>query len=480
MMDESKIIKIIPSKSDAHRAYICAGLQKIQMQMGEGSAAYSADICEPAVFCAEPSVDIEATRECINALINAGVSEERAGTDLYCRESGSTLRFLLPVVGALGKRGIFHPMGRLSKRPLSPLYEELCAHGMRISTPGSIPLIADGKLEAGDYVIPGDISSQFVSGLLFALPILEGDSRIFIAGEFQSKGYADMTLATLGRFGIEVTVETLKDSGEGRKLDELENPKTLGTPNSQNATDITIVYHIPGNQRYQLKDEFSGKYNVEGDWSNAAFWFAAGLLGDEGIAIDGLELDSAQGDKIILDVIRTFGGKVDIEKEKTSGPNSEKTNRIRIIPSKGNLKGITFDAGQTPDMIPVVALIATQAKGITSITNAARLRIKESDRLHSIATTLRSLGGDVVELEDGLRIKGNGGKGLHGGTVESFDDHRIAMMAAIASILCRRSDIGSKEQEKVSLIGWEAVNKSYPTFFERLEELGLDDNLELL
>ena len=157
-LTEGKTIRAIPSKSDAHRAYICAAIA--------GG--------ETAINCSETSLDIEATRECMEALMNS--KEDRAGVDLYCRESGSTLRFLLPLVGALGKRGIFHPMGRLSKRPLSPLYEELQKKGMIISAPGSVPLIAEGKLQSGDFVIPGNISSQFVSGLLFALPLLEGDS----------------------------------------------------------------------------------------------------------------------------------------------------------------------------------------------------------------------------------------------------------------------------------------------------------------
>ena len=415
-LKEKKIIDIIPSKSDAHRGFICAALAGGKTE----------------VVCNETSVDIEATRECLHALLDP--ENDRTGADLYCKESGSTLRFLLPVVGALGKRGIFHPVGRLSKRPLSPLYEELCAHGMKISAPGSVPLIAEGQLKGGDYVIPGNISSQFVTGLLLALPLLPEDSRIIVKGEFQSAGYADMTVRTIEKYGINLKVEG-DHKGESPQKER--------------------IYTIPGGQTYQPIE----KYEVEGDWSNSTFWFAAGLLGDSPITVRGLDLDSAQGDRVILDVIKSFGGKVSVDED-----------GITVYPGNRSLKGIEFDAGQTPDMIPAIALIATQAKTATNIVNGGRLRSKESDRLHSISVTLRSLGADVEELEEGLRINGRRRNyRLTGGTVSGYDDHRIVMMAAIASIIC---------ENKVSIIGGNAVNKSYPGFFNELERLGLGGNLE--
>ena len=438
-MNDVKTVKIIPSKSDAHRAYICAAL---------------AEYCnEPLkvgtrVICEESSEDIEATRDCLEALARTG--NERTGVDLYCRESGSTFRFLLPVVGALGKRGIFHPVGRLAQRPLSPLREELCAHGMRISTPGSIPLIAEGELQGGDFVIDGDISSQFVSGLLFALPLLKEDSRIIVKKELQSMGYVDMTARTITKFGIKMSCEE---------------------------KDGDTICSIPGGQKYIPVDE----YLVEGDWSNGAVWLAAGILGDSPIKVEGLSMDSAQGDRKIVEIIREFGGEIQVE-------DTDAVESITAYPAimengncKQTLKGITYSAGQTPDLVPMLALIATQAKGTTMITNAQRLRSKESDRLHSVTTTLKTLGADVEELPEGLLIRGMGCskealvdgkyKPLKGGAVESFNDHRVVMMAAIASILCR---------EPVQIYGWESVRKSYPTFFDRLEDLGLADNIELL
>ena len=417
-----KTIEIISSKSDAHRGIICSSLAKIfAEEMGSS--------CN--VIYNETSEDIEATKVCMDALLS---SEERTkeGVDLYCNESGSTLRFLLPIVGALGIRGIFHTSGRLSRRPLSPLYEELSSHGMRISSPGTEPLVTEGKLESGEYSLPGDVSSQFVSGLLFALPLLDGDSIITVKGEFQSKGYADMTMFTIRKFGIKV----YEESGE---------------------SPIRTVYRIPGNQRYIAPLE----YRVEGDWSNAAFWFAAGLLGKDPVKILGLNIDSPQGDKRIVDVIKSFGGEITYD---------ESDGGFIAFPSDGKLRGASFDAAQIPDMIPVVALIATQAQGITNIRNASRLRIKESDRLNSIAETLGALGADIEELEDGLIIRGEGRKLLAGAKVNSFNDHRIAMMAAIASLVC----------EEVSLEGSAAVKKSYPNFFEKFRELGFGNNLELL
>jgi len=432
-----KSIEIISSKSDAHRAYICAALS-------DGD-------CE--VICNETSQDIEATRNCMVALMN--LANDRVGADLYCKESGSTLRFLLPIVGALGKRGIFHPMGRLSKRPLSPLYEELVAHGMTISEPGSVPLIAEGKLKGGDFHIKGNVSSQFISGLLFALPLLNEDSRIIVEGELESAGYVDMTLKTLERFGIKVNDEAEEDRR---------------------------VFTVPGNQEYTAPKE----YVVEGDWSNSAFWLAAGILGESPVRIHGLRLDTAQGDAGILKVIQDFGGEVTIDcapeqcEQKQCAPersesehcaplNCDSSNPIiTTYPSAKKLKAITYDAAQTPDMVPAVALIATQAKGTTKIINAERLRTKESDRLHSISAALRGLGAHVEELEDGLIIKGSS-EALSGGTVESFGDHRIAMMVAVASLICR---------DKARLIGWDAVDKSYPSFYEHMDELGLSNNLE--
>lgn len=389
-------INIIPSKSDAHRALICAALSKKMCQ----------------VICPAESKDIAATRKCLEA-VKAGREE------MYCGESGSTLRFLLPVMGALGHKASFYAEGRLPERPLSPLYEELARHGCKMSPQGTVPFTIEGQLTGGTYRIPGDVSSQYISGLLFALPMLAEDSQIIVEGTLQSKPYVDMTIKVLRDFGIEVR----------------ENPEG---------------YQIPGKQSYQGPET----YQVEGDWSNGCFWLAAGALLADGICVSGLDANSLQGDKKILEILEQFGATVERGEE-------------GIAVRRGDLSGICVDAGQIPDMVPALAVVAAAAEGTTEIQNAGRLRIKESDRLHTVTRVLSNLGADIEELPTGLVIRGTGT--LAGGRADSYNDHRIAMMAAIASILCR---------EKVFLQGAGAVNKSYPGFWDDLKALGLADKIE--
>lgn len=392
-----KTIQIISSKSDAHRALICAALSKAPCQ----------------VIYDGTSKDIEATEKCLAAL-QAGQS------DMYCGESGSTLRFLLPVMGALGHKAAFHMEGRLPERPLSPLYEELESHGCTLSPQGETPLTIEGQLQPGTYTLPGNISSQYISGLLFALPLLEGDSNIRLTSSLESAPYVDMTINVLTQFGIRIeTTET--------------------------------GFTIPGKQVYKAPE----RYIVEGDWSNACFFLAAGALTEGGIKVTGLNPDSFQGDKAILDILKEMGATVTAEAD-------------GIIVSPGNtLHGIHIDVSQIPDMTPILSVLALAAEGTTTITGAARLRIKESDRLAAITETLTALGGHIEEQPDGLIIKG--GSRLQGGIIHAHNDHRIAMMAAVASFI---------SDAKVTIQGSDAVNKSYPAFFEIWKEAGLDSNTE--
>lgn len=402
-----KHIAIIPSKSDAHRAIICAGL--------------SENPCE--IDITATSKDIEATRACMTEIRKA-IGDSEYIPELRCGESGSTFRFLIPVVAALGAKGKFYPEGRLPNRPLSPLYEELEAHGVTMSPVGTVPFEVSGKLEAGEFRIPGNVSSQYISGLIFALPLVQGDSRIVIEGKLESAGYVDMTLRTVRAFGIEIDVK---------------------------GDESSRVYEIRGNQKYS-----NASYQVEGDWSNAAFWIAAGIIGNEAISVDGLDMDSAQGDKKIVELARAYGADVEY-----SG------NSVIARPSGGKMKGITIDVGQIPDMVPALALIGTQAEGTTRIVNAGRLRIKESDRLKTVTDTLNRLGADIEELSDSLII--HGASQLRGATVDSCNDHRIAMMAAIASLAA---------DGKIIIEDSEAVNKSYPGFYEKMEELDIISGIE--
>ena len=378
-------IPAIASKSMAHRLMICAALAE-----------------EPTeVICATTSKDMEATRACLQGLFSDG--------KLPCGESGTTLRLLLPVAAALGKTVEFHMEGRLPQRPMRPLDEQLCAHGARLSRPQEDILRCEGKLTPGTYTLPGDVSSQYISGLLLALPLLDGSSTLTVTGKVESEPYIHMTLAAMEKFGISVKKE--------------EN-----------------FYHIPA-CGYQSP----GSVTVEGDWSNAAFWLCAGALG-KAVSVTGLDRNSLQGDKNISNILHKFGAKVTWEGD-------------TLTVSPGKLTACDIDAAAIPDLVPVVAVVASAAEGTTRIYNAQRLRLKESDRLETVTQMLTALGGKIEQTDDGLLITGSS---LVGGTVNSCNDHRIAMAAAVASILCK---------EEVTVLDAQAVEKSYPQFWEDFERL---------
>ena len=322
------------------------------------------------------------------------------------------LRFLLPVAGALGIRATFTGRGKLAERPLSPLYEEMGAHGVKLSAQGRFPLTAEGQLTPGIYTMAGNVSSQFFTGLLMALPMLAGDSEIRILGTLESASYVEMTLETLERFGIRI---------ERRERG----------------------FFIPGAQRYRSP----GCLTIEGDWSGAAFWLAAGALSKEGVACGGLNTASAQGDRAMLGLMKAFGAET-----------AQEGGLIRV--SRGKLRGLEIDAGDIPDLVPALATVAAFAEGETVITRIARLRLKESDRVESVLAMIRGLGGRAEATENEMRIAGGG---LEGGVADVFGDHRIAMAAAIA---------GSAAKGPVEIIGAEAVAKSYPGFFEVFQALG--------
>ena len=380
-------VPAIASKSAAHRLYICAALADAPTQ----------------ITCQSTSKDIAATQACLAALQPGGV--------LPCGESGSTLRFLLPVAAALGLEVDFKMEGRLPDRPLAPLDAQLEAHGVTLSRPVSHALLhVAGQLQPGDYVLPGNVSSQYISGLLFALPLLPGSSTLTVTGKVESAPYIAMTLDALAQFGI--------------------RPRLEGS-----------TYHI-SSQAYRSP----GTASVEGDWSNAAFWLCAGAIGAP-VTVTGLKPDSLQGDKAVFDLLGRFGAKL-----------SRDGGSYTVSP--GPLKALEIDAAAIPDLVPVLAVVAAAAAGTTRIFNAQRLRIKESDRLQTVCAMLQNLGADAAQTEDGLLIRG--GKPLTGGTVDSANDHRIAMAAAVASILCRGP---------VTVTGAEAVEKSYPGFWSDFQAL---------
>ncbi len=375
----------IASKSMAHRLMICAALAEKQTN----------------IICATTSKDMEATKACLSGLFSDG--------NCPCGESGSTLRFLLPVAAALGKTADFHMEGRLPQRPLFPLDEQLISHGARLSHPKEAVLRCEGKLTPGDYTLPGDVSSQYISGLLLALPLLDAPSTLTVTGKVESEAYIAMTLSAMEMFGISVKKE--------------EN-----------------TYYIPS-CRYKSP----GEVTVEGDWSNAAFWLCAGALG-KAVSVTGLDKNSLQGDRKIIEILSDFGAKV-------------AWNGEIVTVSPGKLKACPIDAAQIPDLVPVLAVVAAAAEGTTRIFNAGRLRLKESDRLETVCNMICALGGKAEQTADGLKITGSP---LQGGTVDSVNDHRIAMAAAVAASLCK---------EEVTVLGAEAVEKSYPHFWEDYEKM---------
>lgn len=402
-------VRAISSKSDAHRNLICAALSS-----------------EPTAFDPfTPSNDIDATMACLAALgasfdkrLNGGVTVTPGKTVqapmLDCGESGSTLRFLLPVAAALDCGASFSGHGRLPERRIAPLLEALSAHGCTPSA-ARLPLTLTGHLTPGLYEVVGNESSQYISGLLFALPLTGGDCNIRVIGPLSSRGYVDMTLRTVRRFGITVW-ET--ESG----------------------------FEIPGGQRYHS----TGHAALEGDWSNAAFFLVSGALGAPGasVTVTGLDADSIQRDCEIAASLARFGACVVV----SDGG---------VCVSPGRLAGQRIDVDQIPDLLPVLAVLACAAEGETVLYNAARLRDKESDRLATTAAMLRALGGRVQEEADALRIMGTGR--LNGGVVDGAGDHRIVMAAAVAAAIC---------EAPVTIHGAEAVRKSYPGFFEAYCALG--------
>lgn len=583
-------ITAMPSKSHAHRVLIA---QKLAQLQGTG--------CKDPLFIPEFSRDITATKNCLAQLDRCSGADHctRAGDDLNaegvadrqtaaskttdgagsrqaddpagrrnttdsttaadtatdaplldCGESGSTLRFMLPVAMAVTNKAIFAGSGKLPQRPISPLKEELETHGC-VFTMGAARTVdisktgittdnrsaaynsagsangggateictITGRLQPGEYTLPGNISSQFITGLLFALPILDGDSSLRLTTKLESAGYVHLSLDVLRDFGIDIRIDTDENG--------------------------FIIYDIKGGQKYTEPEGLS----IEGDWSNAAFWLACGALGGD-IICDGLKADSSQRDREVLTVLQNLGASITTEAgsdglttvicrapgstgigiHTNSGDSSddhmcaarwdshasdrrsdERISEDRSVADAApdhrssvyqadvrstdnrtdccadthstvngspqtpatadpaqtagmtgtGLAAIDLDVTQIPDLVPVLAAVMSTAEGNSVITGAERLRIKESDRLETVRDFLSRLGADIECLDDGLSITGMAY--LAGGEVSSHNDHRIAMAAAVASCICRGP---------VIIRGADAVSKSYPDFFSDFAGLG--------
>ncbi len=415
----------IASKSIAHRLLVCAAL---------------AD--KPCVIdCAHTSDDIMATVSCLRAL-GARITQTKTGfrvvplkrphglarhlwhptAQLYCNESGSTLRFMLPVVCALGTPAALYMQGKLPKRPLSPLYEQLVLAGARLSPQGNNPLVVAGSIRPQTFYMPGNISSQYISGLLMAAPLLNEEVRVVVTKPVESRPYIQLTLQAMKQFGVIVQ--------ETEELDADKNP--------------VVVYTVDKDACFCSCEEVS----VEGDWSNAAFWLCAGAVGGSGLTVDGLNLTSAQGDRAIMAALARFGTRISRKKHQATAVHD-------------HISACDIDVAHFPDLVPPLAVVASVGEGTTTISGAARLRIKESDRLQTVCAGLTALGADIRIVDDSLVIQGV--PQLTGGVVDAAHDHRIAMMTAIAATRC---------MQDVIIKNASCVSKSYPQFFEDYQALG--------
>ena len=399
-------VRVPGSKSMAERLILAWALSKTECGVEPNSTAD----------------DVAAMAECAKEIF-AAIEQKRASISepLNVRESGAVLRFVMPVLGALGLKADIVMEGRLPERPMEALTTQLKEHGMVISGPQAGRFHVEGQLFGGIFELPGNQSSQFITGLLMALPLLPDNSELKVIGEIQSRPYVDMTLKVLSQCGIDIMEEEPGD------------------------------FYIPGNQEYRLE----GDHEVEGDWSAAAFWLAMGAASAKGtrLKVKGVRPDSSHGDKAILKILNEMGAEITWE--------GSQEGSMAVTVEAHDLKAKTIDARNIPDLVPAIAIAAVAASGKTTIMNAERLRPKESDRLHAITEVLRSLGAMVNERPDGLEIFG--GYKLHGGWVSSFGDHRIAMMAAGLRVFC---------EGDIEVDGAGVVTKSYPEFWKDYGQLG--------
>ena len=415
-------VRLPPSKSAANRALLAAALSKTPCTVSpiDRSADMEAMLRGVEALGAKAIFENGAVRFAPGARPDAPITVD-------CGESGSALRFLIPVFAALGAEATFIGRGRLPERPIGLYAELLPAHGAKVETAGGLPLTVSGKLESGVFSLPGNISSQFITGLLFALPLLPGDSEIRLTTALESKGYVDLTRGILAEFGVQVT-------------------------------ETETGWLVLGNQNYAAEG-----LDVEGDWSQASFFLSLAALTGGPVRLLGLRPDSAQGDKRCVELWRKFGLDI-VEKD---GVYIAENRRI-AEPFRG-LSGLRIDASQIPDMVPALSVTAAFARGETVIYNAARLRIKESDRLAAMESALSAIGAQVKAAPDGLVILGR--ETLPGGRAEGRNDHRVVMALAAA---------GCASEEGVTVTDAESIRKSYPGFFRELHRMGGDlDGVEL-
>lgn len=407
-------VKIPPSKSMAHRAIICAALSDGLCIIE--NIDYSDDIIATIDAMNSLGAKIVKHKDYLEVIGAYGSDEKPQETRVIdCNESGSTLRFLVPISLLFKGSSKFIGRGNLGKRPLTTYYNIFERQGIEYSyEEGNLNLVINGELKAGTFEVEGNVSSQFITGLLFTLPLLKEDSKIIITTEMESKGYIDLTLRAMNDFGVEIINNNYRE------------------------------FIIKGNQKYNSRN-----YRVEGDYSQAAFFLCADSLGNDVLCKD-LDLNSLQGDKEVIDILERMNVVFNANDIGVKGTTN------------GKLSSTVIDGSQCPDIIPVLTSVAALTKGTTEIINAGRLRIKECDRLTAVTSELNKLGAKIIEKEDGLVVTGV--EKLQGGVeVWSHKDHRIAMTLAIASTRC---------EEPIVINDYECIAKSYPNFFEDFKALG--------
>lgn len=410
-------VVIPPSKSLSHRYIIAAslagGVSKISNIM------YSADIKATINACRALGANIECFD---NYLIINGVSKvSRVSQEIDCNESGSTVRFMIPIAMTLDKPCTFIGHNNLVNRPLEQYLNIFDKFDITYKKEDSayLPLTVNNSLKPGKYELRGDISSQFITGLLYALPLLDGDSEIILTSKLMSKGYVDLSLDVLEKYGIKIINNNYSS------------------------------FYIKGQQHYVAAD-----YSVPGDYSQAAFFIVAGALGAN-IRMLGMNEDSLQGDKKIIDDVNSLGGNVYFD------------NGV-LYSKKASLKGNTIDLGQTPDSGPALSILCSLASGKSKFTNAKRLRIKECDRITDMAKELKKLGAITAETEDTMSFDGVSSF-IGNTTLDGHNDHRVVMALSMAKIVTSGD---------LKILGAEAINKSFPHFFETLIKLGADISYE--
>lgn len=401
-------IEILSSKSELHRMIILACLKKSKTQI---------------FYSGKASEDVNATVDCMRS-IGVTIKEEnncftiippqnliKTNVKINVKESGSTLRFLLPVLSALGISYEVKTEGRLSQRPLSPLYELMQENGVTLTENGVYPMSVYGTLLNDEYSIDGGVSSQFITGLLLAFVAKGSGGKLTVTGRFESKPYVDLTVSVMKKMGVDV----------------------------ENDGNTYIVSKVKKDEEIQIK--------AGGDWSNGAFFACMGAVAGN-ITVTGIDINSKQGDRKVLDILKSMGAKIT-------------TTNDSFTLQSAPLSAVDIDATDVPDIIPPLACVLALSSGVSRIYNAGRLKIKESDRIKSVVNMLCAVGAKVEEKEDGMIIEGV--TSLNGGLVDGAGDHRIVMSSSILALLSKNP---------ITINGAQAVKKSYPQFFEEIKKLG--------